>query len=170
MDHLWSQCGTDVDLEITADTYWTLPCTSLAKTLPMMVEKFPEFHTKLLALWKSKPCTKSDPYSLLVYGDELVPGNVLAQDPRRKIFGFQACIKDFGPMFVKSNASWIPLFCVRHDIAQEVPGGMSYILQMYLRHLSWWKNPRPRHRGSFADRGWKSCCVVLQVVKSDLRR
>ena len=135
VDHLWSQCGCEVDLEITADKYWTLPCTSLAKTLAMMVEKFPEFHTKLLALWKSKPCTKSDPYSLLVYGDELVPGNVLAQDPRRKIFGCQACVKDFGPMFVKSNASWIPLFCVRHDIAQKVPGGMSYILRMYLRHL-----------------------------------
>ena len=50
VDHLWSQCGCEVDLEITADKYWTLPCTSLAKTLAMMVEKFPEFHTKVLAL------------------------------------------------------------------------------------------------------------------------
>ena len=133
--YLWSQCSCEVDLEIAADKYWKLECVSLTKTLVMMVERYPEFHNKLLALWRSKPCTQSDPYSLLVYGDELVPGNVLAQDPRRKIFGCQACIKDFGPMFVKSNASWIPLFCVRHDIAQKVPGGMSYILRMYLRHL-----------------------------------
>ena len=36
VDHLWSQCSCEVDLEINADTYWKLQCTSLAKTLVVL--------------------------------------------------------------------------------------------------------------------------------------
>ena len=135
VEHLWSQCGCEVELEIKAGTCRKLQCMSLAKTLNMMVRKFPEFQKKLLELWTRKPCTQSEPYNLLIYGDELVPGNVLHLEQTRKVFGCQGCIKDFGPAFIKSNASRIPLFCIRHDVAQTTPGGMSYIFRMYLRHL-----------------------------------
>ena len=100
-----------------------------------MVGRFPDFQKMLLELWRARPCTQSEPYSLLIYGDELVPGNALHLEQTRKLFGCQGCRKDFGQAIVKSNASWIPLFCIRHDSAQKFPGGMSYVLRMYLRYL-----------------------------------
>ena len=134
---LWSQVGCEIELEQKPGKgNLKLACVSITKAMQVMVSKYPEFHSRLLELWNAKPCTRSEPYSLLVYGDELVPGNVLALETTRKTFGCQACIKDFGASYVSNNSSWIPLFCVRHSIAAHaVPGGLSYIFRQYLRHL-----------------------------------
>ena len=87
VDELWSECGFELELEIRPGTLGKLLCASLAKTLHMMVRKFPEFREQLLELWERKPCTRAEPYSLLIYGDELVPGNVLHLEQSRKLFG-----------------------------------------------------------------------------------
>ena len=110
VDHLWSQCGCEIDLEIKEGKHMKLQCTSLSQVLNMMVGRFPEFQKMLLELWRARPCTQSEPYSLLIYGDELVPGNVLHLEQTRKVFGCQGCIQDFRQAIVKSNASWIPPF------------------------------------------------------------
>ena len=135
VDELWSESGCELELEIRPDTHVKLSCTSLAKTLDMMVRKFPEFREQLLELWERKPCTRAEPYSLLIYGDDLVPGNVLHLEQSRKLFGCQGAIRDFGPKSIRKDCSWIPLFCVRHTVAADIPGGMSYVFRMYLRHL-----------------------------------
>ena len=144
VDHLWSRCGAEVELEVMPGTHKKLACLSFGKTLEMMIATYPFFRDMLLDLWKAKPCTKSDPYSLMIYGDELVPGNVLHMDTTRKVFGCQCCIKDFGPHWYKRNAAWIPLFCMRHNMAARIPGGMSYIMRMYLRHLLFEEGVRDR--------------------------
>ena len=130
-----AQCGCELELEIKPGKFAKLQCTSFAKLINMMVTTSPAFKEHLLQLWKAKPCTQMDPYSLLLYGDELVPGNVLHLDQSRKLFGCQGCIKDFGPEFTRSNASWMPLFCIRHTAAANIQGGMSYIFKTYLRQL-----------------------------------
>ena len=135
MDTLWSKCGCEVELEVEPGKFAKWQCTSFAKTIDMMIRRSGAFKEQLLELWRARPCTKSKPYSLLIYGDELVPGNVLHLEQTRKLFGCQGCIKDFGPQFIKSDSSWIPLFCIRHSVAATIPGGMSYVFRMYLRHL-----------------------------------
>ena len=135
VDQLWSQLGCEIELEAAHGETLTLQCTSLSKLLEYMVRTHPEFRKQLLELWLRNPCTRDHPYSLLIYGDELVPGNVLHLEQRRKLFGAQAAIKDLGSTSIKANSSWIPLFCIRHIIASDIPGGMSYIFRQYLRHL-----------------------------------
>ena len=43
VDHLWSQCGCEIDLEIKDGKHTKPHCTSLSKMLNMMVGRFPEF-------------------------------------------------------------------------------------------------------------------------------
>ena len=66
VDELWSECGFELKLEIRPGTHGKLSCTSLAKTLDMMVRKFTEFREQLLELWERKPCTIAETYSLLI--------------------------------------------------------------------------------------------------------
>ena len=135
VDELWSECKCEVELEVSLGKSERWQCTSFSKLITRMIRDCPGFREALVELWVSKPCTQSNPYSLILYGDELVPGNVLALDQTRKLFGCQGCIKDLGPMFIRSDSSWFPLFCIRHTLAAEIPGGMSYVFRMYLRHL-----------------------------------
>ena len=134
---MWSEVSCEIELEQgPGKETLKLQCVSVTKALQTMVRKFPQFHNQLLELWNRKPCTHLEPYSLLVYGDELVPGNPLALEQKRKTFGCQAAIKDFGADYIQMSSSWMPLFCVRHSIAaHSVPGGTSYIFRQYLRHL-----------------------------------
>ena len=132
---LWAEVGCSIQLEVEPGKFDKWECTSFAKTITSMIRRSGSFKEKLLELWRSKPCTKSNPYNLLIYGDELVPGNVLHLDTTRKLFGCQCCIKDFGPQHIHANYNWIPLFCIRHNVASWIPGGMSYVLRMYLRHM-----------------------------------
>ena len=104
IDALWYQCKCDVELEVSPGKFEKLECTSFSKALKWMARDLLWFREALIELFQSKPCTESNPYSLVIYGDELVPGNVLAQDQSRKIFGCQAHIKDFGPKFARSDA------------------------------------------------------------------
>ena len=135
VDELWSECGCQVELEISHGKFAKWECSSFSKVIIMMVRENPGYREALVDLWKSKPCTQSNPYNLIIYGDELIPGNILCLDQSRKLFGCQGCIKDFGPAFIRSDSSWIPLFCIRHTIVAEIPGGMSYVMRMYLRQL-----------------------------------
>ena len=48
VDHLWSQCSCEIDLEIKEGKHMKLQCTWLSKVLNMMVGRFPDFQKMLL--------------------------------------------------------------------------------------------------------------------------
>jgi len=135
VDAFWREVGIEVALEITPTQHFNLPCSSLPKLMHAMVRDSPAFLRLFRELWMQKPCSQVEPYHLVIYGDEFTPGQVLRQDNKRKMFSCLVSIAEFGPTILKLNAAWIPMYCIRHDVARTIPGGASYVFRMFLRQL-----------------------------------
>lgn len=107
--------------------------TSLPKLLSKMVAVCSDFQRALRDLFLLRPCTVEEPYSLIVYADEVVPGNVLRLENRRKMLCLYVCIRDLGTNFIKNELCWLPVAVVRASVAKEVPGGYSAFTRCLFR-------------------------------------
>ena len=47
-------------------------CVSFPKVLQYMVKKFPSFRNVIRELWARRPCSSLDPYSLVMFADEVM--------------------------------------------------------------------------------------------------
>jgi len=130
VDSLWSECGAVVPLEVRPGKIFQLPIVNFGVTLRKVIEDNSNFANVLLSTWYRQPCTKADPWHLVVYCDEFTPGQVLRQDNQRKQLAMQATIKEFGNEVIKLNAAWIPILTLRHVVAREIEGNESYVFRM----------------------------------------
>ena len=81
---LYKQVGREVDLTIDGKTLkW--PIISFRKALLHLAQISPAYRKLLRDIWQERPCSESQPWSLVLYGDELVPGNILHPDNHRKL-------------------------------------------------------------------------------------
>jgi hypothetical protein len=112
---------------------WT--CVSLTKMLQFAVRESVGFQTILRSLWNRQPCTADSPYSLVIYGDEIVPGNVLRPDNRRKVFCIYVTIRELGHERLKDQSCWLPLAVIRTVVTKDVAGGISAVFRVMLRRL-----------------------------------
>jgi hypothetical protein len=82
------------------------------------------------------PPTISTPWSLLVGFDEFVPGNKLNFDNRRKMMVLSFSFVELGQAALSQAVVWQTPVCIRTTVIDEVVGGWSHLLAMYLRrHL-----------------------------------
>ena len=86
-------------------------------------------------LWRTKPCSQANPYTLLLYADETVPGNVLNLQYPRKSFVASCAVKEWGPSFLSTGALWMPLVCVRSNVCNGIRGGVDAVWTALLRQL-----------------------------------
>ena len=75
-----------------------------------------------------------DPLNMIMYWDELVPGNVIKPDNLRKCAAFYYSFKEFGNA-LRTEAAWFPLAILRHSVIQTIVGGISTVWREILRHL-----------------------------------
>lgn len=71
---------------------------------------------------------------LILFHDEISPGNVLRTDNKRKVSPFYIAFAEFG-LALRSEHSWITLATIRSSIARKVKGGMGCCLKLLMRHL-----------------------------------
>ena len=133
-EELWDGIRQPEIIEVSGDEF-TWECLSYSKFLTAMVQESSSLRSILKNLWMARPCTASNPYHLVVYADEVVPGNVLRLDNRRKIFCIYAAIREVGPQYLKCEWLWIPLAAIRSTIAKNVPGSISACFRTVLRRL-----------------------------------
>ena len=118
-----------VDLENSAK--WTIVSFRLA--FMHVAATAPAFQQLLRETWIHRPCSRRDPWSVIVYGDEIVPGNVLRPENHRKLFCWYATIKELGPQKTKHEICWIPLAVLRSGKMKEDTGGVSVATEVLLR-------------------------------------
>jgi hypothetical protein len=127
-------CITETLILESGKTFdWT--CVSLTKMLQFTVRESVGFQTILRSLWERQPCTADAPYTLVIYGDEIVPGNILRLDNRRKVFCVYVTIKELGHQLLKDQSCWFPIAALRTVIAKDVVGGISAVFKVMLRRL-----------------------------------
>lgn len=108
---------------------------SLRLALQHLVEESPAFRGMLKQTWEKRPCTPQDPYNLILYGDEVVPGNVLRLENKRKVMCWYISVREFGPRILKHESAWIPLVVLRTGVCKDLPGGISSATGVLLRNL-----------------------------------
>jgi len=118
------------DAAITADLnlqngdifHWSIvPPVVLMNMLFQRSLAFSQLYDTLL---QSRPCSMDSPWRLICYHDELTPGNIIKPDNRRKLSVFYVNYLELN-QHLRSEFTWLPIACLRHNIMQQVVGGMS---------------------------------------------
>ena len=134
VDVLWQEIGQAESLALI-DGEFTWQCVSFAKVLQLMVKESSGLRGSLRTLWEQKPCTSDMPYHLVIYADEVVPGNVLRLDNKRKVFCVYVSIREVGPLYLKNEFMWLPIAVIRSAITKDVNGGISACMKVLFRRL-----------------------------------
>ena len=151
LDTLWKDIVQQEMLPLKSGAAFVWDCVSFAKLLQHAVRVSPNFRDVLRSMWEARPCTSDTPYHLVCYGDEVVPGNVLRLDNKRKVFCFYVCIREIGDALIKDEHMWFPVAILRTIIAKEVTGGFSNAMRVLLRR--WFLEDKLSDRGVCLDLG-----------------
>ena len=136
IDEPWEQVRVDLELKwLTNGLVYHLPCISFSKAMQFSIDTALCFGDMLQRMYDTRPCTEASPYSLILYADEIVPGNVLNLDYPRKTLVMRSSIKEYGPAVLKSACVWLPLVMIRTNICKNLIGGGGSVWTALLKQL-----------------------------------
>lgn len=81
------------------------------------------------------PCSPDRPWRLVVYSDEVVPGNALSADNRRKMWVIYISFVELGPAALSREDSWFCVTAKRSSEVAKVAGGISQVFSGVLRFM-----------------------------------
>ena len=73
--------------------------------------------------------------NLVVYTDEIVPGDAFSPDLSRKAFAVYVSIFEFGPKLLTRMEAWMPLGVFRTKMVKKIDGGLPCLFRLLFR--SW---------------------------------
>ena len=76
-------------------------------------------------------CSYDQPFKLLLYSDEIVPGNPLGYTLSRKVWVFYASIVELGGSNLQKEIAWQCLCICRSSLVSKLQAGVSQFLQQY---------------------------------------
>ena len=132
---LWAQVRVEETLDSATGTPIQWECVSLSKLIDVGIRTAPGIASLFEALWRLRPCTRDTPYTLLLYGDEVVPGDALKLDNYRKAFFMYVAVREWGPFVLKHVEAWMPLCLIRSTLAGTVAGGLANAVRICLRRM-----------------------------------
>ena len=92
------------------------------------------FHTFLARKLQQCPCSLGKQWNLLLYSDEVTPGNPLGE-ARRKLWVVYFSFKELGAVGLQKEQCWFPLLCVKTSIVSQIDDGMSQLTAAILKHI-----------------------------------
>ena len=116
--------GAAVDVEVCDPN---LMLSRIVSEVPILQRWFAE------AL-KRKPCSREQPWRLLVAWDEFAPGNKLKVDNRRKVMNLCFSFEELGSA-LSCDVAWFTPVALRKTVMDQVAGGWSVILRRFLEHM-----------------------------------
>ena len=150
--------GKTVELLLQDSTTFQWPVCSPLEILETMCARVPSHE----ALVKSAVSIGED-VCILLYTDELVPGNVLAPDPRRRTWSVYFTLQKFDVCTTCSDC-WYCCAVLRNSIKDKVESGLSGVMRSLLE--SW----QPEMRGrvfSFSDGSQQFMRLRIAAVIAD---
>lgn len=89
----------------------------------------------LLDTHRRCPSSPESPWELIVYSDEVVPGNVLASRNERKTWAIYGSFMQHGQVFLQKESAWMVLLCKRTTSVDALDGGISQLVAMVLKMI-----------------------------------
>jgi len=84
---------------------------------------------------RTKACTFDQPWSLIIYSDEVVPGNQLAGHNSRKVWVLYWSLLEFGVATLSNEDAWFCIVAERTDRVKEMGGGIAQVFCAILKHM-----------------------------------
>ena len=78
-------------------------------------------------------CTPGCPLRLVIYADEMNPGNPFRPEKSRTLQCIYWAFADWPAHVLSRTFAWLVLCTIRSKVIEEIDGGMSYICRMVLR-------------------------------------
>ena len=110
-----------IPLEDEPDQFVNVPYLSPPALLAHLAQQdaFGGFLKKRL---EQTPCTHEAPWRLVVYAEEVTPGNALKPLNTRRIQALYWTFLDFGPRGMAAEALWMPLCCLTSHLCRSISG------------------------------------------------
>ena len=86
------------------------------------------------------PPTPDKPWRLLVYFDEVVPGNPIGYANKRKVWVCYFSFAEYGAVHLQNEASWLPCMEIRSNQVDTIAAGISQVCALILK--AWFCNPK----------------------------
>ena len=101
-----------VDIPATAGGSWTWHIAKFQRLLPFVVSRCAGFRLELESAFIHLPNSKTSPWHLVLYSDEITPGNVLKLQNRRKAACWYLGIVEMMG-FLSREEAWLTLGVIR---------------------------------------------------------
>ena len=76
-----------------------------------------------------------DRINIIIYSDEVTPGQALAARNARKFEAIYWSIEEFPGVVLSQEDAWFVLTCIRTDLVDEIEGGMSHLYKHMLKQF-----------------------------------
>ena len=128
-----------------------------AAALSYAVKQCPEFAEFLKSAAEKQPPSPSNKWDIVVYNDEVTPGDALKGTNLKKFQAIYWSFKQFGVAALSTETLWFTLCAVRSTYVQRTPGGMSFIYARLIETFF-------QHGANFFDEGINLVLDALLVV------
>jgi hypothetical protein len=84
---------------------------------------------------RETPSTFMQPWNVVLYCDEITPGNVLRPDNARKVHAFYFSFRELGKEVLCHAEAWLPVALLRANAVKTIVGKLSCAMRMLLRRF-----------------------------------
>ena len=108
--------------------------TNLATYLHLLYAQLGRFHQLLAKTHRDQPSSVDACWSLMLYADEIVPGNVLGKAQRKGCSVFCSFLQ-FQLQALSNEKSWLTLCRVRSSLVNSLAGGIGQVISIILQSV-----------------------------------
>lgn len=107
----------------------------LAAMLYVCFQQCDAYRNLMLQTLRSKPMGYEDPWTLILYSDEVTPGNQLSPDNTRKMWCFYVSFLEYGPEVLSQEDAWFCLGSMRTKRTNLLQAGVATVFLGLIRLL-----------------------------------
>lgn len=111
-----------------------LPFISLPAVLSHAIATSDGFRDFFLDRLRACPNGSTSPWKIILYADEITPGNALKPLNSRKIHGFYVSFAEFGAE-LSSETFWFTVLAARSELVNKMEGGFSELFKLFMTRL-----------------------------------
>ena len=147
------------DLPLEDGQVVSLPYCNPAAFLYHSSRNFPRMQSLLDTAQRNKPNSMASKWQLILYMDEVSPGNQLKVTNRRKLQAIYYAIKQYGGLQLTQEHAWTVLTAVRTETVNKIRGGMSLLFGECIKLFF----PRrwPHGQGNFSSGGRRASILLF---------
>ena len=133
VDELFDSFGETVQLPLRDGGHFQWDYAQPQKIFNYFVVHSPTFAELVASLHRRNPSLPMRAYNLVLYLDEITPGNVIRPDNKLKAWGIYFSIREFGPGMLCRQEALLPTAVLRSTAAKALTSGVSEAMCVWLR-------------------------------------